>query len=384
MSNIKWYSLDRILEHNAQYYIIFGERSNGKSYAVDKHIIDNFFLKGEQFGFVKRYEEDIKSKYMSEVFNHLEEYILEEYNHRIKFYRGQWLVYEDGLEGKIAECKVFGYAFSLANVNRTKATSYPFITRILFEEFMSIDCRYLDDEVNLLLNLVSTIGRQRTNLKIFMLANAISKYSPYSSALGIKLHRLKKGDIILKEFKDKKGYRTRFAIERSENVNVFDNRDNVDKIVYNIFGDSGVGQMITSGDFEVHKYKERIDNVTFNEYKMEGDIVINKKDKVPFYIRFEDYYYQIYIKYNTKYVLGFREIDKNKIKEGFLINGGIVSNSIVNINNVVIFNAFNDTTNTILNIIVNCMRLKDFIVLTDDDGENVVNGFRLGGLQLAN
>ena len=384
MNNIKWYSLDRILEHNAQYYIIFGERSNGKSYAVDKHIIDNFFLKGEQFAFVKRYEEDIKSKYMSEVFNHLEEYILEEYNHRIKFYRGQWLVFEEGLEGKIAECKVFGYAFSLANVNRTKATSYPFITRLLFEEFMSIDCRYLDDEVNLLLNLVSTIGRQRTNLKIFMLANAISKYSPYSSALGIKLHRLKKGEIVLKEFKDKKGYRSRFAIERSENVNVFDNKDNVDKIVYNIFGNSGVGQMITSGDFEVHKYKERIDNITFSEYKEEGDILINKKDKIPFYIRFEDYYYQLYLKLNTKYILAFREIDKNKIKEGFLINGGIVSNNIVNINNVVIFNTFNDTTNTILNIIVNCMRLKDFIVLSDDDGENIVNGFRLGGLQLTN
>lgn len=384
MSNIKWYSLDNILKNNAQYYIIFGERSNGKSYAVDKYIIDNFFLKGEQFGFIKRYEEDIKSKYMSEVFNHLEEYILEEYNHRIKFYRGQWLVYEDGTEGKISDCKVFGYAFSLANVNRTKATSYPLITTLLFEEFMSIDCRYLDDEINLLLNLVSTVGRQRTNLKIFMLANAISKYSPYSSALNIKLHRIKKGDIILKEYKDKKGFKTRFAIERSENVNVFDNVDNKDKIVYNIFGNSGVGGMITSGDFETHKYKERIDNITFNEFKLPGDITINKKDKIPFYVRFEDYYYKIYLKYNNKYILAFREIEKESIKEGYLINAGVVGKNIININNVVMFNAYNDSVNTMLNIIVNSMRLKDFIVLSDDDGENVVNAFRLAGLQLAN
>lgn len=384
MSNIKWYSLDNILKSDCQYYIIFGERSNGKSYAVDKYIIDNFFLKGEQFGFIKRYEEDIKSKYMSEVFNHLEEYILNEYNHRIKFYRGQWLVYEDGIEGKINDCKVFGYAFSLANVNRTKATSYPQITTLLFEEFMSIDCRYLDDEINLLLNLVSTVGRQRTNLKIFMLANAISKYSPYSSALNIKLHRIKKGDIILKEYKDKQGFKTRFAIERSENVNVFDNVDNKDKIVYNIFGSSGVGGMITSGDFETHKYKERIDNITFSEFKEDGDIIINKKDKIPFFIRYEDYYYQMYLKYNNKYILAFREIERNKIKEGFLINGGVISKNVININNIVIFNAYNDTINTMLNIIVGCMRLKDFIVLSDDDGENVVNAFRLGGLQLTN
>ena len=131
--DIKWYSLDNILKYDVQYYMIFGERSNGKSYAVDKYIIDKFFEEGKQFAFVKRFEEDIKTKYMSEVFNPLEEYILEKYGHRIKFYRGCWLLYEDGLEGKISECKVFGYAFSLANVNRTKATSYPDIDTILFE-----------------------------------------------------------------------------------------------------------------------------------------------------------------------------------------------------------------------------------------------------------
>ena len=39
--NIKWYSLDNILKYDVQYYMIFGERSNGKSYAVDKYVIDN-------------------------------------------------------------------------------------------------------------------------------------------------------------------------------------------------------------------------------------------------------------------------------------------------------------------------------------------------------
>ena len=130
--DIKWYSLDNILKYDVQYYMIFGERSNGKSYAVDKYIIDKFFLEGEQFAFVKRFEDDIKSKYMSEVFTPLEPYILEKYGYRIKFYRGCWLVYEDGTEGKLSECKTFGYAFSLNNVNRTKATSYPNVTTILF------------------------------------------------------------------------------------------------------------------------------------------------------------------------------------------------------------------------------------------------------------
>lgn len=381
---IKWYSLDNILKYDAQYYIIYGERSNGKSYAVDKYIIDKFFKDGKQFGFVKRYEEDIKSKYMSEVFAPLEDYILEKYGHRLKFYRGQWLLYEDGLEGKISECKVFGYAFSLANVNRTKATSYPHIDTILFEEFMSIDTTYLNDEINLFLNLVSTIVRYRHNVKIFMLANAISKYSPYSEALGIRLHRIKKGQIVTKEYKDKNGFVTRFAIERSENVNVFDNSDNKDKIVYNNFGNAGVGKMITSGEFETHSYPRRIGNVTLDELREnKDDKIIGKKHALPFIIRYEDYFYRIYLYSKEKYILAFREIEEKSITNKntkYIINGKNFIKGIANITNLAYYD--DENINRLINIIVACMRQKDFITLEDDDGENVVNAFRLSGITL--
>lgn len=382
--NIKWYSLDNILKHDVQYYMIFGERSNGKSFAVDTYIIDKFFEEGKQFAFVKRFEEDIKTKYMSEVFNPLENYILEKYNHRIKFYRGCWLLYEDGTEGKISECKVFGYAFSLANVNRTKATSYPDIDTILFEEFMSIDCSYLPDELNLFLNLISTIVRYRHNVKVFMLANAISKFSPYSSALGIRLHRLKKGEIILKEYTDKKGFKTRFAIERSENVNVFDNNQNTNKIVYNNFGNAGVGQMITSGEFEVHAYPRRIANVTLDELRQDKeDIIIGKRHALPFVIRYEDYFYRIYLYSNEKNILAFREVDEKSISSKntlYIINGVHHIKGVVNINNLAYYD--DENINRLINIFVACMRQKDFITLTDDDGENVTNAFRLSGITL--
>lgn len=382
--DIKWYSLDNILKYDVQYYMIFGERSNGKSFAVDTYLIDKFFNDGKQFAFLKRFEEDIKTKYMSEVFNPLEDYILEKYNHRIKFYRGCWLLYEDGTEGKINECKVFGYAFSLANVNRTKATSYPDIDTILFEEFMSIDCSYLPDELNLFLNLISTIVRYRHNVKVFMLANAISKFSPYSSALGIRLHRIKKGDIITKEFTDKKGFKTRFAIERSENVNVFDNNQNTNKIVYNNFGNAGVGQMITSGEFEVHAYPRRIANVTFDELRQtREDIIIGKKQALPFVIKYEDYFYRIFLYSKEKNILAFREINESSISSkntAYIINGIHHIKGIVNINNLAYYD--DEKINRIINIFVACMRQKDFITLCDDDGENIVNAFRLSGITL--
>ena len=54
-----YYSLDNILKYEAQYYIIFGERSNGKSYALGKYVLDNYFTKGEEFVICKRYKEDM-------------------------------------------------------------------------------------------------------------------------------------------------------------------------------------------------------------------------------------------------------------------------------------------------------------------------------------
>lgn len=379
---IKWYRLDNILKHNAQYYIIIGERSNGKSYALNEYIIDRYFEYGEQFGYVKRYDEDIKAKYMSEVFNHLEDYLLDRYNKRLKFYRGQFLLYDADSTGKISECEVFGYAFSLAGSNRVKGTSYPKINTILYEEFMSIDCTYISDEINLLLNLVSTIVRNRTNVKTFMLANTISKYNPYFSALGLKAHRMEKGKIIVKTFHDKKGYKTTFAIERTENVNVFDNSDNKEKVVYNIFGNSGVGSMITTGDFEVHNYPKTVDKYTFEENKFTGCKLIGKRYKTSLVLRFEDYFYRIYIiDDNVKFISAYREISYNTISDKnttHIINGITTIDNVVNINNIMGFNG--NEYNEIFDILISTIRQKDFIVISDDDGENVVNGFRISGL----
>ena len=384
-SDIKWYTLDNILKHDSQYYIIMGERSNGKTYATCKYLLDEYFKLGKQFAYIKRYDEDIKGKYMNEVFTHLDEYLLNEYGKRIKFYRGQWLVYDDGLDGKLAECEVIGFAFSIANVNRTKGTSYPNVSNIIFEEFMSIDCTYIQDELNLFLNVVSTIARQRNNVRVFMLANTISKYSPYTTALNLKIHRQNKGTIINKTYSDKDGFNTKFTIERTENVNVFNNKDNVEKTVYNIFGNSGVGKMITSGDFETHAYPRRIANVTVDECRQnKKDIIIGKKDLTTFVIRFEDYYYRIYLKDTGKFILAFREIDEENINSKnttHIINGTTHIDNIINISNLAYYD--DERVNRIINIIVSAMRQKDFITISDDDGENVTNGFRLSGITLA-
>ena len=59
---MKYYSLKKILKKEATYNVIFGERSNGKTYASLQYVLENYFNKGEQFVYIRRWSEDINPK----------------------------------------------------------------------------------------------------------------------------------------------------------------------------------------------------------------------------------------------------------------------------------------------------------------------------------
>ena len=44
---VKYYSLKNILKKNAQYNMIFGERSNGKTYSVLYYALENYLCQYE-------------------------------------------------------------------------------------------------------------------------------------------------------------------------------------------------------------------------------------------------------------------------------------------------------------------------------------------------
>jgi hypothetical protein len=48
--------------------MIIGQRSNGKTYSVCRHIVENYFARGERAAYIRRYEEDITPKNISSLF----------------------------------------------------------------------------------------------------------------------------------------------------------------------------------------------------------------------------------------------------------------------------------------------------------------------------
>lgn len=189
--NKKFYNLKPILKRKATYNVIIGERSNGKTFACLVHALQNYFELGEQFVYVRRWSTDVKPMRLNELFASV---VSSGTLARISDGKYKTIIYKTGRfylanfndEGKAiySDTDILGFAMSLNEGEHNKSISYPKVTTIIFDEFLTSNV-YLENEFILFMNLVSTIVRQRTNVKIFMLGNTVNKYSPYFKEMGL-------------------------------------------------------------------------------------------------------------------------------------------------------------------------------------------------------
>lgn len=205
----KYYDASHLLKDypNAHYYVIFGERSNGKTYSALSYALDRYIKAGEQFAYIRRYNEDIKPKNLSNLFSGHEDN-----NHITKITNGEWSrvdynrykFYFSREKETIIERsdEPLGFAFDLNSMEHYKSTSFPKITTIIFDEFLSRS-GYLPNEWILFTNTLSTIVRLRNNVKILMLGNTVNKVSPYFQEMGLThIKEQKPGTVDVYEYGD--------------------------------------------------------------------------------------------------------------------------------------------------------------------------------------
>lgn len=192
MATQKYYSLTNILKKNAVYNVIIGERSNGKTYSVLKYALKQRIEHGGQVAIVRRWKEDISGRRAADIWKSLiaNDEVTKLSNGQwtgITYWAGKFYLCNYDKEGKPiynTDSDTLGYCFALSDTEHNKSISYPYITTILFDEFLTKHV-YLQDEFVLFMNTVSTIVRQRTNVKIFMLGNTVNKYCPYFQEMGL-------------------------------------------------------------------------------------------------------------------------------------------------------------------------------------------------------
>lgn len=194
---------------NAQYYILVGQRSNGKTFCVLERLIDNWWKSGETMSnaIIRRWEEDFNKSRGAKTFenfianqdrgNILVSKTNNQYNNIVWENRSWWAIYQDenGEEVRRSPTPI-AMSFAITQEPHYKSSGYPRVQDILFDEMVSTS--YLVDEFISFCNLLSTIIRLRDDIKIFMCGNTLSGYCPYFAEMGLKhIRQMKQGDIDL-------------------------------------------------------------------------------------------------------------------------------------------------------------------------------------------
>lgn len=195
-----FWDINRTLTHNCLFHFIVGNRGGGKTYGCSKKAIDNnidkekaikgFIEHKQQFGYIRRYKDDL-AKAMPKFFKPMEDKY-PDYEFKVDGDKFYIRLKPQDEEEKWTDEDIAGYGFSLSTAGNLKSVAYPYITFLMFDEFLldKGNQHYLPNEPEKLLNLYETIARPGTGhprVVLFLLANAISITNPYFLYFGLRM-----------------------------------------------------------------------------------------------------------------------------------------------------------------------------------------------------
>lgn len=208
MSNKKvvHYNMDKIDAVGARFNLIYGERSNGKSYQVKhKKAVEKYIKTGKRFILMRRLREEITTEKIEQYFQDVDVAKLTngKYNCITLYRKSLYFSVYDNETGKTKRFEKIGYVVALSTEQNYAGASYLDVEDIIFEEFMS-RTTYLPNESNKLMNFYATVDRKRLTTRLWLVGNTISRVCPYINDWG--LHKLissqKQGTIVVKEIPD--------------------------------------------------------------------------------------------------------------------------------------------------------------------------------------
>lgn len=190
--------------------IVFSVKDGcGKSFGAKKYVIEQYNKKRSQFLYLRRYDNEIKeifekTKNQKDFFDDIKETFpkntLKAENR--KFY----------IDGEI-----FGYAKRMTEAQDLKSSVYQNVKTIIIDEYPIENTRhrhYLQNEGMVILGIIDSIIRNRSDIKIFILGNAVEglEYSPLFSFFDLSLPynsdiKLFKDNLILVQYMNNEEFR---------------------------------------------------------------------------------------------------------------------------------------------------------------------------------
>lgn len=191
-----WYDKAQLLSHNKIMNMVLSNRGGGKTFHFTRWAIDDFKKTGAQCVWVRRYKTELEEMLENgKFFDAVREYYPSD---ELKIEGNTGLI-----NGEVAI-----YFVALSTSRQLKSNNYPFVNKIIFDEFI-IDkgnVHYLRSEVEVFLDLYETVARLRDNVRAVLLANSITIVNPYFLFWNIKPNLEKrftvKGQVCVELFTD--------------------------------------------------------------------------------------------------------------------------------------------------------------------------------------
>ena len=257
-----FYDGTALLGHHADINLIWGQRSNGKTFFYLRHALRTYKKTGRTFVYIRRWAEDIVMKNMNKLFDPLQAEIEKIFgpNHEIKYWRGAFILKDTRENQDEADPNItLGWAVALNQVAHTKSQTFVGTKIVIFDEFLQLKSeRNLANERDSFEQTLSTILRTTQDAEIYLLGNSVTKYSWAFTTYGIDLNKIKQGEVGIIELPDEQGQPTKIAYEWCE----FNKKIGIKTSKYVINS-----RMARTGEFEISPVANipHVDNETANE-----------------------------------------------------------------------------------------------------------------------
>lgn len=217
MAKINYYNIENLLKTNAQYMLLLGKRANGKSYQVKKTVLESAFNTGKKFVYLRRWREDIKTKYIESYFDDMPiKKLTKGQFDRVIAWNGFLFFGTVDDNGRTVRGQEIGRYCALNEYERYKSQTFVDYEYIVFEEFIT-DSIYLVDEPKLLQQFISTVARSE-KMTVLLIGNTLTRVCPYFVEWCLdKVLTQKIGTIELYHFHGVDGSTVTIAVEYCKN-----------------------------------------------------------------------------------------------------------------------------------------------------------------------
>lgn len=290
-NDARYYNKDELFSRDGFLYFSISERGLGKTTCAKFWCIDDFLKNGYKFVWVRRYGTEIygdKRKGLEGCAKTFFEKVKKFYpKHKFEVKNGHCYI-----DDKDAGCFV-----ALSTSSALKGVDFPEVNKIIFDEFIITEgskYTYLNNEVQLFLDLISTImrpitdenGKELTRSRVWLLANAITFANDYFYYFDIK------------PFRDRRFYHDKnrgIVVEQCKN-----------ELYRSLVKKTRFGKLISNTSYE--------DYAVENKYMLDSEDFIMKKSpeaQFIFNVRYDGHKWGIYA--DSSYVYVTNKINPSKL-----------------------------------------------------------------------